>query len=53
MQTQIEFSAGIFIRVVLGVNTVESGGKKWDREEGRIKLEQQPMTLADPMGHLE
>ena len=39
MQTQIEFSAGIFIRVALGVNTVESGGKKRDRAEGRIKLD--------------
>ena len=39
MQTPIEFSAGMFIRVALGVNTVESGGKKRDRAEGKIKLD--------------
>ncbi|XP_027391673.1 multidrug resistance-associated protein 4-like [Bos indicus x Bos taurus] len=38
-QTQIEFSAGMFIRVAFGVNTVESGGKKRDRVEGKIKLD--------------
>ena len=39
MQTQIEFSAGMFIRAALGINTVESGGKKQDRAEGKIKLD--------------
>ena len=46
MQTQIEFSAGIFIRVSLGVNTVESGGKKRDRAEGRTKLDHWPEDLS-------
>ena len=39
MQTQFEFSAGMFIRAALGINTVESGGKKRDRAEGKIKLD--------------
>ena len=39
MQTQIEFSAGMFIRAALGINSVESGGKKRDRAEGKIKLD--------------
>ena len=39
MQTQIEFGAGMFIRAALGINTVESGGKKRDRAEGKIKLD--------------
>ena len=39
MQTQMEFSAGVFIMAVLGINTVESGGKKRDRAEGKIKLD--------------
>ena len=39
MKTQMEFSVGICIRVALGVNTVESGGKKQDRAEGKIKLD--------------
>ena len=33
MQTQMEFSVGMCIRGALGVNTVESGGMKWDRAE--------------------
>ena len=35
----MEFSAGVFIMTALGINTVESGGKKWDRAEGKIKLD--------------
>ena len=40
MHTQMEFSSGMFIRGALGINTVESGGKKQDMVEGKIKLEQ-------------
>ena len=29
----------MFIRAALGINTVESGGKKRDRAEGKIKLD--------------
>ena len=39
MQTQFEFSAGVFIMAALGINTVESGGKKRDRAEGKIQLD--------------
>ena len=46
MQTQMEFSAGMCIRVALGVNTVESGGKKQGKAEGRIKLDHLPDDLS-------
>ena len=45
MQTQMEFSVGMCIRGALGVNTVESGGMKWDRAE-----EHWPDGLADHTG---
>ena len=37
--TQMEFSVGMCIGVALGSNTVESGGKKQGKAEGRIKLD--------------
>ena len=46
MHTQMEFSAGICIRGALGVNTVESGGKKLGKAEGRIKLDYWPDNLS-------
>ena len=33
MQTQMEFSAGVYIRGALGVSVVESGGTKRDTAE--------------------
>ena len=49
MQTQMEFNAGMCIRGALGVNTVESGGKKQGKAEGTIKLDHWPDNLANPM----
>ena len=46
LQTQMEFSAGMCIRVALGVNTVESGGKKQGKAEGRISLDHWPDDLS-------
>ena len=46
MHIQMEFSAGICVRGALGVNTVESGGKKQGKAEGRIKLDQWPDDLS-------
>ena len=53
----MEFSSGMCIGGALGVNTVESGGKKQGKE-GRNRVRQREgsvwitgqMTLADPMG---
>ena len=42
MQTQMEFSAWMCIGVALRVHTVESGGKKQGKAEGRIKLDHWP-----------
>ena len=42
----MEFSAGMFIRGALGINTVESGGKKQGKAEGRIKLDHWPENLS-------
>ena len=38
MHTQMEFSSGMCIRGALGVNTVESEGKKQAKAEGTINL---------------
>ena len=46
MHTQMEFSSGMCIRGALGVNTVESGGKKLGKAEGRIKLDYWPDNLS-------
>ena len=46
MQTQMEFSAGMCIRVALGANTVESGGTKQGRAEGKIKRDHWPDKLT-------
>ena len=53
MQTWMEFSAGMCIRGALGVNTVESGGNKQGKAEGRIKLDHWPDDLSWPHGGLE
>ena len=53
MQTRMEFSAGICIRVALGIKTVESGGKKQGKAEGRIKLDHWPDDPSWPHGGLE
>ena len=53
MHTQMEFSSGMCIRGALGVNTVESGGKKLGKAEGRIKLDYWPDNLSWPHGSLE
>ena len=42
----MEFSAGMCIRGALGVKTVESGGKKQGKAEGRIKLNHCPDDLS-------
>ena len=46
MQTRMEFSAGMCIGGALGVNTVESGGKKQGKAEGRIRLDHWPDDLS-------
>ena len=46
MHIQMEFSAGICVRGALGVNTVESGGKKQGKAEGRISLDHWPDDLS-------
>ena len=53
MHTQMEFSSGMCIRGALGVNTVESGGNKQGKAEGRIKLDHWPDDLSWPHGSLE
>ena len=49
----MEFSAGMCIRGALGVNTVESRGKKQGKAEERIKLDHWPDDLSGPHGGLE
>ena len=46
IHTQMEFSSRMCIRGALGVNTVESGGKKQGKAEGRIKLDHWPDALS-------
>ena len=53
MHTQMEFSSGMCIRGALGVNTVESGGTKQGKAEGRIKLDHWPDDLSWGHGGLE
>ena len=53
MQTRMEFSAGMYIRGALRINTVESGGKKQGRAEGSIKLDHWPENLSWPHESLE
>ena len=53
MQTRMEFSAGMCIGGALGVNTVESGGKKQGKAEGRIRLDHWPDDLSSPHESLE
>ena len=42
----MELSAGMCIKGALGVNIVESGGKKQGKGEGRIKLDHWPDNLS-------
>ena len=53
MQTQIEFSAGMFIRAALVINSVKSGGRNGIGQKERSSWITAWMTLADPMGHLK
>ena len=42
----MEFNDEMSIRGALGVNTVESGGKKQGKAEGKIKLDHWPDSLS-------